>query len=132
MDEREDEEMPAGGFIAVHMAPRFGNGDSPACQIRCWCCRGPLLPGASPRLRIRLGRQAVGLCRRPGRPDTYRLRTVNEAVERRRADGISGGIAMLDPGYTIARTIVSERDTNIHPIRIRAGIEDVNQDRAAD
>ena len=34
VDEREDEEMPAGGFVAVHMAPRFGNASFPACQIR--------------------------------------------------------------------------------------------------
>jgi hypothetical protein len=32
--EREDEEMPAGGFVAVHVAPRFGSGNSPTCQIR--------------------------------------------------------------------------------------------------
>jgi hypothetical protein len=34
VDEREGEEMPAGGFVAVHMAPRFESGGSPACQIR--------------------------------------------------------------------------------------------------
>ena len=34
VDEREDEEMPAGGFVAVHIAPRFGSGNSPSCQIR--------------------------------------------------------------------------------------------------
>jgi hypothetical protein len=34
VDEREDEEMPAAGFVAVHMAPRFENGNFPACQIR--------------------------------------------------------------------------------------------------
>ena len=34
VDEREDEPMPAGGFVAVHMAPQFGSGNSPACQIR--------------------------------------------------------------------------------------------------
>ena len=34
VDEREDEEMPAGGFVAVHVAPRFGGGSTPTCQIR--------------------------------------------------------------------------------------------------
>lgn len=34
VDEREDKEMPAGGFVAVHVAPRFGGGSTPACQIR--------------------------------------------------------------------------------------------------
>ena len=34
VDERGDEEMPGGGFVAVHMTPRFGNGSFPACQIR--------------------------------------------------------------------------------------------------
>jgi hypothetical protein len=34
VDEREDEEMAAGGFVAVHVAPRFGGGGTPACQIR--------------------------------------------------------------------------------------------------
>ena len=34
VDEREDEERPTGGFVAVHVAPRFGSGNSPACHIR--------------------------------------------------------------------------------------------------
>ena len=34
VDEREDKEMPSGGFVAVHVAPRFGSGSTPACQIR--------------------------------------------------------------------------------------------------
>jgi hypothetical protein len=34
VDEADDEEIAAGGFVAVHMAPRFGSGNSPACQIR--------------------------------------------------------------------------------------------------
>jgi hypothetical protein len=34
VQEREEEEMPAGGFVAVHVAPRFGGGSTPACQIR--------------------------------------------------------------------------------------------------
>jgi hypothetical protein len=33
-DEREDDEMAAGGFVAVHVAPRFGSGNFSACQIR--------------------------------------------------------------------------------------------------
>jgi hypothetical protein len=34
-DDREGEEMSAGGFVAVHVAPGFGGGRSaPACQIR--------------------------------------------------------------------------------------------------
>lgn len=34
VDDREDEERPTGGFVAVHVAPGFGSGNSPACQIR--------------------------------------------------------------------------------------------------
>ena len=34
VDEREDKEMPSGGFVAVHVAPHFGSGSTPVCQIR--------------------------------------------------------------------------------------------------
>lgn len=34
VDEHEEEDRPTGGFVAVHVAPRFGSGNSPVCQIR--------------------------------------------------------------------------------------------------